>query len=209
MAQHKCQKGWILMPNDEGDMVPFFVQVRDEDVHHLIDPVLAMKLQQDTGVAPVDCRLISGKVFVHVGDWDLELSNSMSSTSGGKAIAELHSFQRLGDLKNIYGFQRDSDPKHIFIDVPIPIPFFASNILCSINANAGIAADWNKCRISTQCVNGLYRVDNTVYLNLSDKKFRVHLYFDTNVTEQMIDVNNMNNCSVGLSMNVCGHYVPL
>lgn len=33
MANHKCQKGWILTPSPtDGEYVPFFVQVREQDV---------------------------------------------------------------------------------------------------------------------------------------------------------------------------------
>ena len=44
MANHTCNKGWILVPNDDGDVVPFFVQVRGEDVIEVIPGISSMQL---------------------------------------------------------------------------------------------------------------------------------------------------------------------
>ena len=34
MADRKCPKGWILTPSEtDGEYVPFFVNVRDKDIH--------------------------------------------------------------------------------------------------------------------------------------------------------------------------------
>lgn len=209
MAQHQCNKGWVLMPNDEGDMVPFFVQVRGEDVHEIIDESLARLLQTHTGIYPLDYKLIGGKVYTKIDCWDCEFSNSMTQESGGKSIAELRTYRRLGDLVRAGFFKKDSSNNTIaHIEIPVPIPFFATNILCNITAG-GVAYDWMKC-IATPEVVSIWG-DNEKYISLTgdNQKVKINLAFNTAITNPMINPDNLNNCHVGISVNLCGHYVNM
>ena len=206
MANHTCNKGWILVPNDDGDVVPFFVQVRGEDVIEVIDDSLAMKLQQDTGIAPLDYKLIGGKVFTTIDNWDCEFSNSMSQASGGKSIAELRTYRRMCDIISAGNFALDGSRQHATVEVPIPIPFFATNILVNMTASLP-AVDWMKCIVTPEAT--LLWGDNTKYISLTgdNQKVKLHIFFNTSISDEVYSVENCRNTNVGISINLCGHYV--
>lgn len=205
MATHTCHKGWILVPNEEGEPVPFFVQVRGEDVIEVIDDSLAMKLQQDTGIAPLDYKLIGGKVFTTIDNWDCEFSNSMSQASGGKSIAELRTYRRMADIISAGKFTLDDSKQHAVVEVPLPIPFYATNILVNVTAKS-LASDWLRCTVTPEAVS--LSGSNTKYIDLTgdNQKVKIHLFFSSQLPSAGYDVQNCINTNVGLSINLCGHY---
>lgn len=102
MAEHICRKGWIMAPSPEdGDYVPFFVQVRDKDI--VWDEETLPKALNDLSLLGTERQL-----FYPVYQWKFKINgwvvtlNQDATYTATRKINVAEEFASLSDGVDLY-----------------------------------------------------------------------------------------------------------
>ena len=102
MAEHICRKGWIMAPSPEdGEHVPFFVQVRDKDI--VWDEETLPKLLNDLSLLGSE-----REIFYPVYQWKIKINgwvvtlNQDATYTAIKKVKVTDNFTSLSDGVDLY-----------------------------------------------------------------------------------------------------------
>ena len=141
MAEHICRKGWIMAPSPEdGEHVPFFVQVRDKDI--VWDEETLPKLLNDLSLLGSE-----REIFYPVYQWKIKINgwvvtlNQDATYIATKRINVSEEFTSLVDGIDLYA--NLNLPFNTYIDDNFSVQTTKmSNDSDVINANLSVGHEW-------------------------------------------------------------------